>query len=122
MFRLKQLPPPATPSFRAHSPFSLVYMGVLCFVYMVVSVQTNICFFLMFLLLIPTFACLTALYFGIGANSTLLVSAGAMAFVISLLGWDLFFMQLLAAVEFPLILPVGVLSRFIRVDSGRKNK
>jgi len=110
------------PTFMSSFAFFQVYMGVLCTVYLVISLRTNIIFFLIFLLLIPAFGCLAAFFFGHGANPTLLTAAGALTFVISLLGWYLFFVQLLAAVDFPLNLPVGDLSRFIKGASERKNQ
>lgn len=112
----------ADPTFMSTFAFFQVYMGVLCFVYMIVALRTNIIFFLIFLLLVPAFGCLAAYFFGHGADSTLAVSAGALTFVVSLLGWYLFFVQLLAAVDFPLNLPVGDLSRFIKGASERKQE
>jgi len=112
----------SNPTFMSTFAFFQVYMGVLCFVYMIISLRTNVIFFLIFLLLIPTFGLLAAFFFGHGANATLAVAAGACAFVICLLGWYLFFVQLLAAVDFPLNLPVGDLSRFIKGASERKQK
>lgn len=111
----------ADPVFQSSFAFFQVYMGILCFVYMIISVRTNLVFFLIFLLLIPAFGCLAAYFFGHGANPTLLVAAGGLTFVICLLGWYLFFVQLLAAVDFPLNLPVGDLSRFVKGASEKKN-
>lgn len=111
----------ADPVFMSTFAFFQVYMGVLCFVYMIVSLRTNIIFFLIFLLLVPSFACLSLFFFSHGANTTAALAAGAMTFVICLLGWYLFFVQLLAAVDFPLNLPVGDLSRFIKGASEKKN-
>lgn len=120
-------PDPTTPSkglaegeFLSTFAFFQVYMGCLCFVYLIISLRTNVIFFLIFLLLVPAFGCLAQYFFGHGANPTLLVAAGGLTFVVSLLGWYLFFVQLLAAVDFPLNLPVGDLSRFIKGASDRK--
>lgn len=112
----------ANPEFMSTFAFFQVYMGVLCFVYMVVALRTNIIFFLIFLLLVPAFGCLAAYFFGHGANAQLAVAAGGLTFVICLLGWYLFFVQLLAAVDFPLNLPVGDLSRFIKGASEKKSE
>ena len=110
----------ANPTFQSTFAFFQVYMGLLCFVYLIISIRTNIIFFLIFLLLIPNFGCLAAYFFQHGANPKLLVAAGACDFIVCLLGWYLFFVQLLAAVDFPLNLPVGDLSRFIKGASERK--
>lgn len=112
----------ADPTFQSTFGFFHVYMAVLCFIYMIISVRTNIVFFLIFLFLVPTFGCLAGFFFGHGQNETLAVAAGGMAFVVSILGWYLLFVQLLAAVDFPLNLPVGDLSRFIRGASERKDQ
>ena len=110
------------PTFNATFAYFQVYMGVLCFVYLIIALRTNIVFVLIFLLLVPAFACLAAVFFqaaqGITAT-TLQTSAGALTFVVCLLGWYLFFVQLLAAVDFPLNLPVGDLSGYIKGASER---
>lgn len=112
----------ANPTFNATFAYFQVYMGVLCFVYFIIALRTNIIFVLIFLLLVPAFGCLAGVFFkaaqGITAT-TLQTSAGALTFVVCLLGWYLFFVQLLAAVDFPLNLPVGDLSRFIKGASER---
>jgi succinate-acetate transporter protein len=110
------------PVFASTFGFFHVYMGVLCFVYMIVSLRTNIIFFLIFLTLVAAFGCLAGFFFSIGnsdPNITLQHAAGGLTFVTCLLGWYLFFVQLLAAVDFPLNLPVGDLSRFIKGASER---
>lgn len=112
----------ADPTFMSTFAFFHVYMGVLCFVYCIVSLRTNIIFFLIFLLLVPAFGCLAAFFFTHGASTVYATAAGALTFIICLLGWYLFFVQLLAAVDFPLNLPVGDLSRFIKGASEKKNQ
>lgn len=110
----------SNPTFAHTFAFFQVYMGLLCFVYCIISVRTNIIFFLIFLLLVPAFGCLAAFFFTNVVHTNLLVAAGALTFIICLLGWYLFFVQLLAAVDFPLNLPVGDLSRFVKGASERK--
>ena len=112
----------ANPTFASTFAFFHVYMGVLCFVYMIVALRTNIVFVGIFLTLVCAFGCLAAYFFEIGqghVNLELQHAAGGLCFVTCLLGWYLFFVQLLAAVDFPLNLPVGDLSRFIRGASER---
>ncbi|EXJ88594.1 hypothetical protein A1O1_05524 [Capronia coronata CBS 617.96] len=113
------------PVFAATFAYFHVYMGLLCFVYMIVAIRTNIVFVLIFLLLVPAFGCLAGFFFGLGegvVHMTLQHAAGGLTFVVSLLGWYLFFVQLLASVDFPLNLPVGDLSTFVRGASERANK
>jgi uncharacterized protein len=112
----------AAPQFNSTFAFFQVYMAVLCFVYLIVALRTNIVFVLIFALLVPAFACLAVVFFSAGegvAATTYQTAAGGLTFTVCLLGWYLFFVQLLAAVDFPLNLPVGDLSRFIKGASER---
>jgi len=123
---------PDTPATASSDPvfantfaFFQVYMGVLCFVYLIVALRTNLIFVLIFATLVPAFGCLAQYFFSIGSgnpNVTLMHAAGGLTFVTSLLGWYLFIVQLLAAVDFPLNLPVGDLSGFIKGASERAGK
>jgi len=113
------------PVFASTFAFFQVYMGVLCFVYLIVALRTNIIFVLIFATLVPAFGCLAAFFFSIGdgaPNIKMQHTAGGLTFVTCLLGWYLFFVQLLAAVDFPLNLPVGDLSRFIKGASEMAEK
>ena len=110
------------PQFNATFAYFQVYMGVLCFIYFIIALRTNLVFVFIFILLVPAFGCLAAVFFqaaqGIAATG-LQTTAGALTFVVSLLGWYLFFIQLCAAVDFPLNLPVGDLSGIIKGASER---
>jgi len=113
------------PVFANTFAFFQIYMGVLCFVYLIVALRTNIIFVLIFTTLVPAFACLAKFFFTIGEgapNLTYQHAAGGCTFVTCLLGWYLFIVQLLASVDFPLNLPVGDLSRFIKGASERAAK
>lgn len=112
------------PVFMATFAFFLLWMGVLCFVYLICSLRTNIVFFLIFLLLVPAFCCLAGSFWhaaqGNAATAlTLQHAGGGLSFAVCLLGWYLFLVLLLAAVDFPLNLPVGDLSRFIKGASEK---
>lgn len=90
--------------------FILVFMDVLVTVYCIVSVRTNLVFFMIFILLIPTFACLAYTFFGLSMSPPVLHikalhAGGALAFVVSMLGWYIFLAILLASVDFPFSLP-----------------
>ena len=110
------------PQFNATFAFFQLYMGVLCFIYFIIALRTNIVFVLIFILLVPAFGCLAGFFWKAAEGVTatgLSTTAGALTFVVCLLGWYLFFVQLLAAVDFPLNLPVGDLSRFVKGASER---
>lgn len=110
------------PTFNATFGFFQVYMGVLCFVYLIIALRTNVVFVAIFTTLVPAFGCLANVFFKAAEGITATKSqhaAGGLTFVTCILGWYLFFVQLLAAVDFPLNLPVGDLSRFIKGASER---
>jgi succinate-acetate transporter protein len=115
------------PVFAATFAYFPLYLGLMCFIFLICSLRTNIVFFTIFLLLVPAFTSLAATFWKIaegtpGALSTALKTqhaAGGLFFAVSLLGWYLFLVQLLASVDFPLSLPVGDLSRFIKGASEK---
>ncbi|KAK5129681.1 hypothetical protein LTR08_002973 [Meristemomyces frigidus] len=112
------------PAFNASFAFFLLFMGVLCFVYMICALRTNVVFFLIFATLTPAFACLAGAYWHLalgnaGTASTLLVTAGALTFITDLCGWWIFFAIMLASLDFPFQIPVGDLSHIIKGASER---
>lgn len=121
------------PTFASTFAFFHLYMGVLCFIYLLCSLRTNICFFLIFLSLVPAFGLMAATYWQLAeghANTALICQhgAGGLVFAVCLLGWYLLMAQLLASVDFPINLPVGDLSKVIKgastraADAGRAAK
>lgn len=50
------------PAFNASFAFFLLWMGVLCFVYMICALRTNVVFLGIFFFLIPAFGCLAGAY------------------------------------------------------------
>jgi len=113
-----------TVGFNASFAFFLVFMGLLCLVFMICSLRTNIVFFGIFATLVPAFGCLAGAYWHLAQGNTataatLQVAAGALTFVTDMLGWWIFFAILLASLDFPFQLPVGDLSRFIKGASEK---
>ncbi len=85
-------------------------MGVLCFVYMICALRTNIVFVGIFATLVPAFGCLAGAYIHLAKGNAALavhlqVVAGACTFVTCMLGWWIFFAILLASLDFPFQLP-----------------
>lgn len=85
-------------------------MGILCFVYMVCSIRTNLVFFLIFFTLTPAFMLLAGSYFKAASGDAhmtfkLAEASGAFCFVTCCCGWYIFFAIMLASVDFPLDLP-----------------
>jgi len=114
----------SNPTFAATWAFFLLYMGLLCFVYMICSVRTNLVFFGIFLTLVCAFGCLAGSYWNaaLGKASlalTLQHAGGGFAFTTCLLGWWIFTAQMLAAVDFPFSLPVGDLSGLVKGQSEK---
>lgn len=112
----------SNPEFMATFAFFLVYMGLLCLVYLICALRTNIIFVGIFLTLVLAFGLLSSVFWH-GAQGIAVprqqTAAGALTFITSLLGWYLFFVQLLASVDFPLNLPVGDLSHLIKGASEK---
>ncbi|KAH7121569.1 GPR1/FUN34/yaaH family-domain-containing protein [Dactylonectria macrodidyma] len=112
--------------FYATFSFFLVAMTILCAVFMVASIRTNALLFTIFLLLVPTFSCLSASFFAVShdhaaaAQTFQHVGAGLLLGV-SILGWYIFLAMILLSVDFPYILPLGDLSTVIpgRADRTR---
>ncbi|CAC9893282.1 unnamed protein product [Aureobasidium pullulans] len=117
--------------------FFLVFMGMLCLLYFICSLRTNVVFAMIFFTLVLAFGCLTGAYWNLAiaygnpatsaaraahaATATrCLVAAGALTFVTDMCGWWIFFAIMLAALDFPFQLPVGDLSTFIKGASDRK--
>lgn len=101
-------------------------MGLLCIVYLVCALRINICFVMIFFTLFLAFCFLTSAYWVLAeslTNATLAVklekAAGATTFVTCLIGWWVFVAIMLASTDFPLSLPVGDLSGFIKPASSR---
>lgn len=118
-------------------------MGVLCLLYMILALRTNLVFFLIFLTLVPAFGLLAGAFWTLAkaaeettagntaaaANhmsnaNTYVIAAGAFTFVTDMLGWYIFFAIMLASLDFPFQLPVVDLSRWVKgaSDKAAKNK
>ncbi|KAF4977326.1 hypothetical protein FZEAL_6149 [Fusarium zealandicum] len=117
----------AEPKFFATFAFFLVSMAILCTIFAIASIRTNIIFFAIFILLLPCririVGCLSASFFAVangGSNAVELQHAGAgLLFAVCLLGWYLFLALILLSVDFPIVLPVGDLSTTIRGHGDR---
>lgn len=122
-----------TPAFNASFAFFLLFMGLVCFIFLICSLRTNIVFFMIFLSLICAFGCLAGAYWNLAlayenaANTMaatraahLVVAGGAFTFVTSLSGWWIFFAIMLASLDFPFNIPVGDLSHIIRGASEKQ--
>ena len=99
-----------TASLTHFAAFFLVFMGVLCLVYTICALRTNLILFLILFFLIPAFGCLAAAFWFIGqgnaaAAAPVLLAGGACSFITCMLGWYIFAAILLAAVDFPISLP-----------------
>jgi len=112
------------PQFNNAFGFFLLWMGVLCLVYLVCALRTNLVFVLIFFCLVPAFSLLCAGFWNIAlGNATLapvlIKAGGAFAFVVCILGWYIFTAILFAALDFPIQLPVGDLSTVIKGGSTK---
>ena len=90
--------------------FVLLWMGFMSFIYMIVSLRTNIVLVLIFLGLLLTFVFLAGAFWQLGngqmaLGNRLVVGGGACGFVTTLFGWYLFASILMASLDFPIMLP-----------------
>lgn len=74
----------------------MIAMGMLCLVYLVCSMRTNLVFFLIFFTLVPAFGLLAGTFLNLAKGNAAMAmkcqeAAGAFTFVTSLLGWYIFF-------------------------------
>lgn len=88
----------------------MLWMGFFCLLFTILALRTNIVFFLILGLLVPAFGLLAGAFWvtaeGDSAKAaTLQKAAGGFCFVICLLGWYIQAAIMLAAVDFPLVLP-----------------
>jgi len=128
----------STVGFTASFGFFLVFMGLLCLIYLICSLRTNIAFVIIFFTLVLAFSLLAATYWhqaeGFGMTAAgdtaggaaaqalagrLLIAAGGCLFVTCMAGWWIFFAIMLAALDFPFQIPVGDLSTMIKGASER---
>lgn len=103
----------------------MICMGILCLVYLICSLRTNLVFFLIFFTLIPAFGLLAGTFLNLAQGRTALASkcqeaAGAFTFVTCLLGWYIFLAIMLASVDFPFSLPIVDLSGMIKGASEKR--
>ncbi|KAF1843367.1 uncharacterized protein K460DRAFT_357103 [Cucurbitaria berberidis CBS 394.84] len=114
-----------TVGFNVGVAYFLLCMALLCFVYLICSIRTNLIFFLIFFTLVPTFALLAGTFLQLANGRPALAgrlqeAAGAFAFVTCLCGWYIFLAIMLASVDFPFDLPLVDLSGVIKGASEKK--
>jgi hypothetical protein len=100
-------------------------MAFLCTIFFICSLRTNIVFAGVFIGLVVAYSLLTATYWSIGLGYHLLagklqVAAGWVLLFVVAGGWWVFTVGMLASVDFPINLPVGDLSGYIKGASHKK--
>lgn len=99
-------------------------MGLLCLVYLVASIRTNLCLFGILFCFVLTFPLLSASYW-YGAEGRATTSAncriagGAFGFIASMIAWYLWASQVFESVDLPFRLPVGDLSSRVKGRADR---
>ncbi|KAK3676668.1 hypothetical protein LTR78_003443 [Recurvomyces mirabilis] len=118
---------PTAAGFYDSFAFFLIFMAVLCLAYTICALRTNICLVLILLCFTITFPLLTASYFAAAGGAATLatttrIAGAAFAFIASMIAWYLWFSMLLDAVDFPLVLPVGDLTKYVKGRNDKKMK
>jgi succinate-acetate transporter protein len=90
--------------------YFMICMGILCLIYLVCSIRTNLVFFLIFFTLVPAFGLLAGAFLNAAEGHVAIAlkcqeAAGAFTFVTCMCGWYILFAIMLASVDFPLDLP-----------------
>jgi hypothetical protein len=88
----------------------MIAMGILCFIYLICSIRTNLIFFLIFFTLVPAFGLLAGAFLHAAKGNAAIASkcqeaAGAFTFVTCMCGWYILLAIMLASVDFPFDLP-----------------
>ncbi|MCJ1255480.1 hypothetical protein MMC24_003296 [Lignoscripta atroalba] len=114
-----------SPVFASSFAFFQLFMGLLCFVYLICSLRTNLVFVVIFATLVVAFCLLAATYWQLALGNAILagklqIAAGAFAFVTTMAGWWIFLAQMLVAVDFPFNIPVGDISHIITGATERQ--
>ncbi|KAK6822681.1 hypothetical protein PG990_015126 [Apiospora arundinis] len=109
---------PNQAAFMNEFAYILLWMGFLCFLYMIAALRTNAAFVVLFLWLLMTFVCLAGTFFQTynGAAELagrLQIAGGAFAFLACIVGWWILFSLLLASVDFPVQIPLGDLTSIV---------
>ncbi|KAK8076474.1 hypothetical protein PG994_003746 [Apiospora phragmitis] len=118
---------PNQAAFMNEFAYILLWMGFLCFFFMIAALRTNMAFVALFLWLLMTFVCLAGAFFqtynGAAALAgRLQVAGGAFAFLACIVGWWILLSLLLASVDFPVQLPLGDLTGIVPGYKSRHAK
>ncbi|KAF2260725.1 GPR1/FUN34/YaaH-class plasma membrane protein-like protein [Lojkania enalia] len=113
-----------TVGFRSSYAFFFLAMAIMCFVFLICSLRTNMVFFMIFFTLVIAFCMLAGAYWQLNNGDAvqaqrLTVAAGAFTFCTCIFGWWIFIAIMLASLDFPFSVPVGDLSRVIKGASER---
>ncbi|KAK9480742.1 GPR1/FUN34/yaaH family-domain-containing protein [Lipomyces japonicus] len=108
-----------TTGFQASLAFYLLFWSLAVLILLICALRTNIAFVLLFVFLDATFISLTIAFFllseGQFTRGTNVVKAGgALALATGLVGFYIFLVLMLVAVDFPFLLPVGDLSHLMK--------
>jgi hypothetical protein len=90
--------------------YFMICMGILCLIYLICSIRTNLVFFLIFFTLVPAFGLLAGAFFNAAMGKLAIAAkcqeaAGAFTFVTCMCGWYILLAIMLASVDFPFDLP-----------------
>jgi uncharacterized protein len=93
-----------------HLAFVLLAMGLLCFLFFICALRTNIVFCLIFASLFIAFGILSGSYWQVSNGNTVLagrlqIAGGAVIFFTCFCGWWILAAIMLAALDFPFQIP-----------------
>ncbi|KIW83886.1 hypothetical protein Z517_03132 [Fonsecaea pedrosoi CBS 271.37] len=115
------------PAYFATVGFYYVSLAMITTIFAICALRTNIVFFSALFTLIFAFGCAAGAFWHLALGNAdtgnkLTIAAGAFTWALTMMVWYLLAVQLLECVDFPLTLPVGDLSGFIKGKSERAAK
>ncbi|OAL34004.1 hypothetical protein AYO20_06652 [Fonsecaea nubica] len=115
------------PAYFATVGFYYVSLAMITTIFAICALRTNVVFFSALFTLIFAFGCAAGAFWHLALGNAdtgnkLTIAAGAFTWALTMMVWYLLAVQLLECVDFPLTLPVGDLSGFIKGKSERAAK
>lgn len=107
-----------TASYDASLATWMIFMAVMCLIFMLCSIRANLALVVMQFFFVITFVLLPMSFWYQAAGEAVIgrnlqIAAGAVSFTGSCIGWYIFISIMFDAADFPLTLPVGDLSRHL---------
>lgn len=123
----------ATVGFTASFGFVQAFMAVLCFIFFICSIRSNVCMVVVFFCLTISYSLMAAVNWelaeALGGNPSkvktvhnLQIMAGGFLFTASMIGWYVLLALMMVCIDYPIQVPVGDLSKIVKGRSERQKE